>query len=192
MVKHQNMRYNVNIKCGEGEFVMENEKGKICPNCGEVLPGDSSFCVKCGTKIEDNQQSKLKKEIPKKKIGIIIGIVLLFVIVGFAINAIRISTLKKELMRDWQNIEGENGSYILCILDFSEDEIKYRIETGYSWMNMTIGTYEYKVINGNTIKVKQYGEWENITVKFNDDKTMMTLTPALTSVDDEEEWFNLD
>ena len=35
---------------------MEDEKGKICPNCGEVLPGDSLFCVKCGTKIEENPQ----------------------------------------------------------------------------------------------------------------------------------------
>ena len=59
---------------------MEDEKGKICPNCGEVLPGDSLFCVKCGTKIEENQQ--VKKKNPKKKIGIVIGIVLLFVIVG--------------------------------------------------------------------------------------------------------------
>lgn len=169
---------------------MENEKGKICSNCGEVLQSDSSFCVNCGTKIEDNQQ--LKKEIPKEKIRIVIGIVVLFVVVGFAINAIGTSNLKKELMRDWQNVEGEGDSYILCILDFSEDEIKYKIETGYSWMDTTLGTYEYKVISGNTIKVKQYGEWEKITVKFNDDKTMMTLTPALTSVDDKEEWFDMD
>lgn len=177
---------------GEGEFVMENEKGKICPNCGEVLPSDSSFCVKCGMKIEDNQQLKLKKENAKKKIGIIIGIVLLFVIVSCAINTVRISNLKKELMRGWNNVEGENGAYILCILDVSEDKIKYRIETGYSWLDTTIGTYEYKPINGNKIKVKQYGEWRKITVKFNDEKNIMTLTPALTSVDDKEEWFNLD
>lgn len=44
---------------------MEDEKGKICPNCGEVLPGDSLFCVKCGTKIEENQQVKTRNS--KKK-----------------------------------------------------------------------------------------------------------------------------
>lgn len=169
---------------------MEDEKGKICPNCGEVLPSDSLFCVKCGTKIEENQQ--VKKKNPKKKIGIVIGIALLFVIVGFVVNAIRISNLKKELMRDWENVKGEDGSYILCILDFSEDEIEYRIETGYSWLDTTIATLEYKVIGGNTIKVKLYGKWEKITVRFNEDKTMMTLTPALTSADDKEEWFNFD
>lgn len=171
---------------------MENELGKICLKCGEKLPDDSSYCVKCGTKIEDNQLNKKTKKIPKKKIGIAIGIVLMIIMVGFIINAVQASNLKKELMRDWQNIEGEDGSYILCILDFSEDKIKYRIETGYSWMDTTIGTYEYKVVNGNTIKVKQYGEWEKVTVKFNDDKTMMTVTPALTSVDEKEQWFNLD
>ena len=31
---------------------MENMMEKVCPNCGEKLPGDSSFCMKCGTKIE--------------------------------------------------------------------------------------------------------------------------------------------
>lgn len=169
---------------------MEDEKGKICPNCGEVLPGDSLFCVKCGTKIEENQQVKTRNS--KKKIGIIIGIVLLFVIAGFVVHAIRTSNLKKELMRDWENVKGENGSYILCILDFSEDEIEYRVETEYFWLDTTIGTLEYKVIGGNTIKVKQYEKWKKITVKFNDDKTMMTLTPALTNVDDKEEWFNFD
>lgn len=175
---------------------MENEKERICPNCGEVLSSNTFFCVRCGTKIEDNHLQQLKKEIPKKRIGIVIGtvigIVVLFVIVGFAINAIRKSNLREELMRDWQYVEGENGSYILCILEFSEDDITYRVETGYSWMDMTIGTYEYKVINGNTIKVKQYGEWKKIKVKFDDDKTMMTLSPALTSVDDKEMWFNFD
>ena len=80
----------------------------------------------------------------------------------------------------------------MCILDFSEDEIEYRVETGYFWLDTTIGTLEYKVIGGNTIKVKQYEKWKKITVKFNDDKTMMTLTPALTNVDDKEEWFNFD
>ena len=33
---------------------MENTTEKVCPNCGEKLPGDSSFCMKCGTKIEED------------------------------------------------------------------------------------------------------------------------------------------
>ncbi|MDE7114752.1 MAG: hypothetical protein K2O57_11360, partial [Acetatifactor sp.] len=67
------------------------------------------------------------------------------------------------------------------------------LETGYSWMNTTVANYDYKVVNKNTIKVLRYGnKWETITVEFNKDKTMMTVRPALTSVDSVEYWFNLD
>lgn len=36
---------------------MENITEIVCPNCGEKLPGDSVFCAKCGTRLnEDGQQ----------------------------------------------------------------------------------------------------------------------------------------
>lgn len=35
-------------------------------------------------------------------------------------------------------------------------------------------------------------EWQTVTVEFNEDKSMMTVKPALTSIDNEENWFNLD
>lgn len=31
---------------------MESTTEKICSNCGEKLSGDSSFCVRCGAKVE--------------------------------------------------------------------------------------------------------------------------------------------
>ncbi len=179
---------------------MENTTEKICPKCGEKLPSDSSFCVKCGTKIDEKEQSGEQSNIApsfleknKKKICLGLVAVVAVALVFFIVNAVQASNLKKELMRDWQTVEGEDGSYIFCILDFSEDEIEYKLETGYAWMDMTVDTYEYKVISGNKIKVKMYGDdWETVTVKFNDDKSMMTVSPALTSVDDEEQWFNFD
>ena len=179
---------------------MESTTEKICPNCGEKLPSDSSFCVKCGTKVEEEVQgfeqptkapSFLEKN--KKKIGLGVVAIVAVALIFFIVNAVQASNLKKELMRDWQTVEGDDGAYILCILDFSENEIEYKLETGYAWMDMTVDTYEYKVISGNKIKVKMYGDdWETVTVEFNDDKSMMTVSPALTSVDDEEHWFNLD
>lgn len=179
---------------------MEGTTEKICPNCGEKLPSDSSFCVKCGTKIDGEiqgveQSSKAPSffEKNKKKIGLGVIAVVAVALIFFIVNAVQASNLKKELMRDWQTVEGEDGSYILCILDFSEDEIEYKLETGYAWMDMTVDTYDYKVISGNKIKVNMYGDdWETVTVEFNEDKTMMTVSPALTSVDDEEQWFNFD
>lgn len=179
---------------------MESTTEKICPNCGEKLPSDSSFCVKCGTKIDENvQSSEIPTKAPsffeknKKKIGFGVVAIVAVALVIFIVNAVQASNLKKELMRDWQTVEGEDGANILCILDFSEDEIEYKLETGYAWMDMTVDTYEYKVISGNKIKVKMYGDdWETVTVEFNEEKSMMTVSPALTSVDDEEQWFNFD
>lgn len=185
---------------GGKAFVDEKSSIKICFNCGEKLPSDSLFCVRCGTRVEGNVWSN---ETPikapnffaknRRKIGIGAVAIVAVLLVLLIVNAVQVANLKKELLRDWQTVEGEDGAYILCILDFSEDEIEYKLETGYAWMNMTVYTYEYKVIGGNKMKVKMYdGNWETVTVKFNEDKTMMEVSPALTSADDEEQWFNFD
>lgn len=178
---------------------MENTVEKVCPNCGERLPGDSFFCVKCGTKIggeaENVEVTKPTGFFAKNKrnIGISVGVVIGILAIIFIINSVQASNLKKELERDWAKVEGDDGAYILCVLDFSDDEIEYRLETGYAWMDTTVATYDYKVVSGNKIKVLRYGDdWETITVEFNDDKTMMTVKPALTSIEDKEYWFNLD
>lgn len=178
---------------------MENTTEKICPECGEKLPYDSVFCVKCGARIEtdtvndeglENTSGIVENHKKKAVIALaaVIGILALF----FIVNSIQASNLKKELMRDWSTVEGDDGIYILCILDFSDDEIKYRVETGYAWMDTTIATYDYKVISGNKIKVLRYGDWKTISIEFNEDKTMMIVEPALTSIDNREYWFNLD
>ena len=118
---------------------MENMMEKVCPNCGEKLPGDSSFCMKCGTKIEEDGPG-IEQEQPaqapgfwqknKKKIIIAAAAVAAVVLVFVIVNAVQASNLKKELERGWCKVEGEEGAYILCVLDFSEDEIEYRLETG--------------------------------------------------------------
>lgn len=57
----------------------------------------------------------------------------------------------------------------------------------------TVATYDYKVISGNKMKVLRYGDdWETITVEFNDEKTVMITSPALTSTDAREIWVHLD
>lgn len=179
---------------------MDTQREIVCPKCGEKLPKDSVFCVKCGAKIEEVQkdlttdstkESFVRKN--RKSIIVCIGVVLIIALIGFIINAVQASSLKKELMRDWEDIEGDNGSYILCILDFSDDEIEYKLETGYAFLNTTVATYKYKVVSGNKIKVNRFGdEWETFTVEFTDDKARMTVSPALTSVDNKEHWYNFD
>lgn len=179
---------------------MDTQREIVCPKCGEKLPKDSVFCVKCGAKIEEVQKDLTTDSTKegfvrknRKSIIVCIGVVLIIALIGFIINAVQASSLKKELMRDWEDIEGDNGSYILCILDFSDDEIEYKLETGYAFLNTTVATYKYKVVSGNKIKVNRFGdEWETFTVEFTDDKARMTVSPALTSIDDKEQWYNFD
>ena len=177
---------------------MQSTTNVICPKCGQVMPGNANFCVKCGAQMEtvlwNNQEPPRPQSFMKrngKKIGIGVAAIAAVLIILFAVNTIQASNLKKELQRGWSRVEGDNGAYIECILDFSDDEITYRLETGYRWMDMTVATYDYKVVSGNKIKVLRYGEWDTIKVEFNKDKTMMTVTPALTSVDREEYWFHV-
>lgn len=174
---------------------MEGMAEKVCPYCGEKLPDDSLFCVKCGKRIVDDitfdtkQITKSHNNLIKK---IVISIVAVILIV-FIVNLVQVSNLKKELERDWCKVEGKEDSYILCILDFNDNEVEYRLETGYAWLDTTVATYEYKVISRNKIKVLRYGdEWETIKVEFNNEKTVMQVSPALTSIDDTETWVNLD
>lgn len=179
---------------------MEGTMEKICPNCGEKLPDDSVFCIKCGTKIDGDKpciqqaaKAPNSSHRNKKIIILVLVIVIAIMLVLWIVNFVQALNLKKELMRDWYNVEGEEGSYILCVLDFSDNEIEYRVETSFAWMDTTIATYDYKVVSGNKIKVLRYGDdWETITVEFSDDKRAMTVSPALTSVDKIEVWFNVD
>lgn len=125
------------------------------------------------------------------KKGIIIGAVSVAAVILLAliVNTIQASNLKKELLRDWRVYEKSGSSYVELILDFSENEIDYRIETGYSWIDTTIATIEYKVISGNKIKVKRYDdEWETIEIEFDDDKSVMRVSPAITEAKSEEYW----
>lgn len=177
---------------------MEGTTEVICPKCGEKLSGDSFFCNKCGTKIDSSNgnDTSTKQNVSKRNkkiIGIGIAVILGIAIILFLINSVQVMNLKKELKRDWSSIEGEDGAYIICILDFSDDEIEYRIETGYAWMDTTIATFDYKVISGNKIKVSRHGnDWDTINVEFNEDKSMMIVKPGLTSIDSVEYWFNWD
>ncbi|WP_031555494.1 zinc ribbon domain-containing protein [Lachnospira multipara] len=183
---------------------------KFCSKCGEVIPDDSVTCPKCGIVIKEQEEHAViyasqeknsaetvitnnKKKINKKTkiaIFVIIGIALLSVITFFSINEIGKASLKKQLLRDWMDID---DSLVKKVLDFSDDKVEYRLETVYSIYNSSLGTFEYKVISKDKIKIKLTDDkYITYTIKFNDDKSMMKVTPAITSTDPEEQWFNLD
>ncbi len=171
---------------------MENTEEKVCPNCGKKLFSYSSFCDICGTKMNvDVKDTETIVKIPtfwdknKKKISIAIVAVIGILAMIFIINTVQAFSLRKELKRGWSRTEGS----IRCVLDFSDDEIEYKAKTSYTWMDTTLDILDYKVVSGNKIKVKYGSTWRTITIEFNDSKTMMTVKPALTSVEEKEYWF---
>lgn len=164
-----------------------------CSKCGNELKKDSLFCGKCGKSINDNHKRKNKKIdlsfIKNKVVVLPCLVVVLAVLVFTIIFNIGKSNLSSELLRDWSRVEtGEKGSMYTVELDFSKNTIEYKFISTYSWLNTTIATYEYKVISPNKIKIKD----KTYTIKFGSDKTTMTITPSLTSVDDNETWYNHD
>lgn len=99
------------------------------------------------------------------------------------------AALKKQLLRDWYYAdETSYGTSYMLELDFSDDSVEYNFVSVY--LTQTIATMDYKVVAPNKIS---YGTYDRVvTVSFNSDKTMMTFTPAMTSTDSSENWFNLD
>ena len=177
----------------------------FCMRCGQAIPDNSEICPQCGADLErDDQQAVVyasqkeiesissdnpnKKKMSKNMLLILSGVAVLSVII-MVVFGIQKNNLKKELQKDWLDTDGT----ILKVLEFSDDEVEYRLETGYGWLDTTLFTEKYKVVSGNKIKVQIFGEnWETYAIEFNDDKTVMTISPAMTSTDESENWYYID
>ena len=60
------------------------------------------------------------------------------------------------------------------------------------WMDTTLFKGKYKVVSGKKVKIDSFGSgYQTYTVKFNDEKSVMTIIPAVTSADSSEKWYNL-
>lgn len=168
----------------------------FCMKCGEAISDGSEICPKCGANLQKVQPAIVyasqepepapEKKKTNKKAILIIGICACIVAAFLAINGIGKANLKDALTREWCDLDGS----IIKVLDISSDEIEYRLETGVSWLDTTLATYTWKPVGHNKIKISRFGsDEETITVEFNDDKTVLTVKPALTSMDDSETWY---
>lgn len=188
----------------------------FCLECGEAIPDESTVCPKCGATIgkvvdgsteeqaivyalqkeeESTQAEKTPfyKKIPKKaKIGIVAVVcvaVVCVVVLFLIVNAVNRASLKKVLTKEWYYTDGT----IIKVLDIDDDEMEYRLETGYSWMDTSMDTYKWKPVGRNKIKINIYKDsYETFTIEFNDDKTSFKISPAITSTDDSERWYHID
>ena len=167
------------------------------------MPDDSKFCSTCGAAAVAPIHTAPTSEggcppyaapapmpVKKSRAPLIIGILAacFILVIGsiFAVNEIGKANLRKQLLRDWSRVESEAGTYYTLELDFSEDEIAYNFLSFYYDTN--IASMDYKVISPNKIEVDGY----TYRLEFNDDKTMFTIYPALTSSDYSENWFHLE
>lgn len=178
----------------------------FCFKCGEAIPDGSTVCPNCGAILieEEKKQaivyaSQREPEATSKQTGthkmfpkgVLIGIVAIVCVISiiFIVNAINQANLKKALTKEWYDV----SDTIIRVLDIEDDEMEYRLETGYQWLNSTIGTYDWKPVSGNKIKINRYGyKYETFTVELNDDKDVLRISPAITSTDSSETWYCLD
>ena len=167
-----------------------------CPRCGSVLSESNAFCPSCGEMIHSSYTTSgtpattAKTDPNRTRKIVIIASVCVVLIASLWLLSIYTAkeSLKKELMRDWSRVESGNGTYYTLELDFSEDEIEYNFDSFYYDAN--IANCDYEVVSGNQIRVN--GGAELYTIEFNSDRTMMTITPALTSTASSEHWFHFE
>ena len=142
-------------------------------------------------------QAPVVKKSGKKTALIVVASVVAFavvltVIISGLVRVVGTNNLKKELLRDWSRTESSDGSFYTLELDFSEEQIDYNFSSSFAFLDSTLATYDYEVVSPNKIVV-DYGISEvEIKVEFDDEKEMMIFTPALTSTDSSEYWYNFD
>ena len=115
------------------------------------------------------------------------SLIIILVIIGVC-GYIYISKQKTKelLLRDWERVEvGETDTYYTLELDFSDDTIKYNFHSFYAWLDTTIAEFDYKIISANKLEIDN----DIYEIEFNDDNTMMTITPSLTDSELSENWF---
>lgn len=173
----------------------------ICPNCKAEIADNSTFCTECGVQQHPEQIASVQEEKSYKEkriyaikliICIILGVTAIFYSINYAMD---ISNTKSYLHGNWYN-DGDDDTSIVCILEFDDDTITYKCETGYYILDQTFRTWSYKVSGKDTILIKRYGnEWEKYTIeRFSGG---MELSPSLTDLNPErwystsEKWLDL-
>lgn len=179
----------------------------FCLKCGEAIPDNSRICPKCGAELitneSDNDQAVVyasqnaemsdvtenTQKKTRKKLIVSCVAAICVIAIFFIVRETGKANLRKDLVKEWC----ATSDSIIKVLDISEDEIEYRLETGYRWMDTTLGTYEWKVVSRNKIEMKHSGgSSETYTIELNEDKDVLRISPAVTSTDSSETWFYID
>ena len=148
-----------------------------CPECSNEISDKAKICPNCGKKINKTNNKNI----------IVIIILIALTILGY--SYFKKQELKELLLKDWERVERiSTDNYYTLKLDFSETKILYKFDSIYSWLDSTLMTYDYKIINSRKIKIND----QIYEIEFNEEKTMMTITPSLTDSSTSKSWFNFD
>lgn len=149
-----------------------------CKECGKEISDTAKLCPNCGVQIKQKYNKRIK---------IIISVIILIVISVIGYREYQKQELKKLLLEDWERIEtGDSGSIYTLELDFSETSIDYNFHSIYSWLDSTLKTYDYEIISSHQLEIDN----KKYEIEFNEEKTMMIITPSLTDSNKSENWFN--
>ncbi len=166
-----------------------------CTKCGTQIPEEVKFCPACGQSAEAPAASAAPaKKNGSKVIIIVVAIVVALAIIGGIVGGVMAIAKKRAINElsdklttiDWSRVEqGDSDTYYTLRLDFDGKEIEYDFDSYY--IDQNIAVYDYEVISGDEIRIDGY---KIIKIDFSDDMFVMTMTPALTSVDSAEFWYN--
>lgn len=135
--------------------------------------------------VESPSETRRRSRKTASIVGVVICMALLLSIAATIGNTYR---MKKVLVREWYALDDS----IIKVLDIRDEEIEYRLETGISWLDTTVATFDWKPGFGNKIKVKLVGDYSTYRIKLNNEGTILTVYPAITSPDSYETWYYID
>ena len=187
--------------CGERLFASRNEPKPFVTSgrAGEQVQPGESYMVDLSEPAPDDGMTEIPAptSTPKNNglvLLLVIGAVLLGLYGLYFNNGV--NTLHRQLLRDWSRVEqdSDNPSVIYELkLDFEEDNFRYIFDGGLIYQ--VISTENYRVTSPTTIVVNEgtmlERKHEISFFKADNGSEMMTVKPALTSVNSDEQWFNL-
>ena len=166
------------------------ERAEACRSFAVSLENGEPIEVTSNKATEEQEEPQTTLVVKKSSktatyLGIAVCAVLVILI---AVYSVSIASLKKNFAKDWYVLDDS----IIKVLDISGDEIEYRLETGYEWLNMTAAVFDWKPAFGNKVKIRLGDTQRTYRVQFNKDKDVMTLYPALTEASAFETWYHIE
>ena len=117
----------------------------------------------------------------------IVVVVIVSVVAFCSIFFVGKASTQKKLQQTWTRTSRTEYKIttLKSVLEIDENTITYSTESFLS--RKTVKTYLYKVISAGKVEI----DGKIYSVRFNSDNSMFTLSPALTSDEESENWFDI-